>query len=67
MAELNEQVARLEREQKSLEENFHLVIGPHGNIGKDIIELKKRVTALETELAKIVQAKQNKINKEAIE
>jgi hypothetical protein len=47
MSELNEQIARLEREQKSLEENFHLVIGPHGNVGKDIIELKKRVTALE--------------------
>lgn len=50
--ELEAQVAKLVRENKTLEENFHLVVGPYGNIGKKLKDFEKRISALEEQAAK---------------
>ena len=60
LKELQEQFARGERERKNLEENFHLVVGPYGSLGKEIKELKRRITNIEQELARRKEAKQNR-------
>jgi ElaB/YqjD/DUF883 family membrane-anchored ribosome-binding protein len=65
--ELREQVTRLKRDSRDLEENFNLVVGPHGDVGKAIRELKaltkklnERLTAVEEALAGHKESKQTK-------
>jgi predicted nuclease with TOPRIM domain len=45
-------IAKLVKENRTLEENFHLVVGPYGNIGKKLKDFEKRISALEEQAAK---------------
>ena len=50
--ELEAQVAKLIRENQTLEQNINFVVGPYGSITKELKSLRNRITALEVELAK---------------
>lgn len=70
---LRENIARLQRDNRELEENYQMVMSPSGKIGSQIINLDKRIRAIEQEQVKIaksvlaiqqaIQAKQNKASK----
>ena len=57
---LREKVQRLERDKRELEDNYFMTISPSGKVGKQLKEFGKRISAIEKELAKIIEIKQSK-------